>query len=67
MLTGSAGYEPFAWWLAREGIGRDLRERYVLSEELPPSLITPVKKLDAVEDNQLSEELSPHSRTLLSK
>jgi len=34
-------------------------------EELPPSLITPVKKLDAVEDNQLSEELSPHSCTLL--
>jgi hypothetical protein len=67
MPTGSAGYEPFAWWLAREGIGRDLRERYVVSEELPPSLIMLVKKLDAVEGNQLSEELSPHSRTLLSK
>ena len=36
-------------------------------EELPPSLITLVKKLEAVEGNQLSEELSPHSRTLLSK
>ena len=59
MPTGSAGYEPFAWWLAREGIGRDLRERYAVSEELPPSLITLVKKLDAVEGNQLSKELSP--------
>ena len=67
MLTGSAGYEPFAWCLAREGIGRDLRERYAVSEELPPSLITLVKKLEAVEGNQLSEELSPQSRTLLSK
>jgi hypothetical protein len=64
---GSAGWEPFAWWLAREGIGRNLRERYAVSEELPPSLITLVKKLDAVEGNRLSEELSPHSRTLLSK
>ena len=67
MPTGSADYEPFAWWLAREGIGRDLRERYAVSEELPPSLITLVKKLDAVEGNQLSEKLSPLSRTLLSK
>jgi hypothetical protein len=65
MPTGSTGYEPFAWWLARESIGRDLRERYAVSEELP-SLITLVKKLDAVEGNQLSKELSPHSRTLLS-
>ena len=60
-------YEPFAWWLAREGIGRDLRERYAVSEELPPSLITLVKKLDAVQGNQFSEKLSPHSRMLLSK
>jgi hypothetical protein len=33
---------------------------------LKNSLITLVKKLDAVEGNQLSEELSPHSRALLS-
>ena len=67
MGNSSVAYEPFAWWLARGGIGRDLRERYAVSEELPPSLITFVKKLDAVEGSQLSEELSPHSRTLLSK
>ena len=57
MAIGSTGYEPIAWWLAREGIGRNLRERYAVSEELPPSLITLVKKLDAVEGNQLFEEL----------
>ena len=59
-----AQYDPFAWWLTRERIGRDLRERYAVSEELPPSLITLVKKLDAVEGNQLSKDLN--SRTLLS-
>jgi hypothetical protein len=67
MPIGSADYEPFAWWLAKEGIGRELRERYAVSEELPPSLITLVKKLGAVEGDQFSEKLSPHSRTLLSK
>src|SRR6516225_8333351 len=49
MPTDSAGYKTFDRWLAREGIGRDLRERYAASEELPPSLITLVKKLDAVQ------------------
>ena len=44
-------YEPFAWWLAREQIGQDLRERYAVAEELPPRLLTLVKKLDAVQGN----------------
>ena len=57
-------YEPFAWWLTREQIGRDLRERYLVAQELPPHLLALLKKLDAVEDNQLAEESSPHSRTL---
>ena len=64
MPTGSAGYEPFAWWLAREGIGRDLRERYVVSEELPPRLLKLVRKLQAVEGNH---ELSPGLYMLFSK
>jgi len=42
-------YEPFAWWLTRERIGRDLRERYVVAQELPPRLLALVRKLDAVE------------------
>jgi hypothetical protein len=42
-------YEPFAWWLTRERIGKDLRERYAVAQELPPRLLTLVRKLDAVE------------------
>ena len=42
-------YEPFAWWLARERIGQDLRERYAVAQELPPRLLALVRKLDAVE------------------
>ena len=45
-------YEPFAWWLARERIGQDLRERYSVAQELPPRLLALVRKLDAVEDSQ---------------
>jgi hypothetical protein len=44
-------YEPFAWWLTREQIGRDLRERYSVAQELPPRLLVLVKKLGAVEGN----------------
>ena len=39
-------YEPFAWWLARERIGQDLRERYAVAQELPPRLLALVKELD---------------------
>jgi len=48
MATSSTGYEPFAWWLAREGIGQSLRQRYAAAKELPPSLSTPVSKLDVL-------------------
>ena len=44
-------YEPFAWWLTRERIGQDLRERYAVAQELPPHLLALLKKLDAVEGN----------------
>jgi hypothetical protein len=43
-------YEPFAWWLARERIGQDLRDRYVVAQELPPRLLALVRKLDAESD-----------------
>ena len=48
MATGSTGYETFAWWLAREGIGQSLRQRYAAEKESPPSLSTPVSKLDVL-------------------
>ena len=48
MAIGSTGYEPFAWWLAREGIGQSLRQRYAVAKELPPSSSTHFSKLDVL-------------------
>ena len=62
-----ADFEPFAWWLARERIGTDLREYYAASRELPSQILALVgrlgesspdapsllSKLDAIEGNQL--------------
>jgi hypothetical protein len=42
-------YEPFAWWLTREQIGQNLRERYSVAQQLPPHLLALVRELDAVE------------------
>jgi hypothetical protein len=39
MSTQGAHYEPFAWWLTRERIGQDLRERCSALEELPSRLL----------------------------
>jgi hypothetical protein len=36
MSSQHAHYEPFAWWLTRQGIGQDLRERNPALQELPP-------------------------------
>jgi hypothetical protein len=55
MATQCAQFEPVAWWWARNQIGRDLRELYEVSKELSPKLLALVRKLDAVEDNQLSK------------
>ena len=67
MATQSAQYEPFAWWLTREGIGQVLRKRYAVPKELPPRLATLVSKLSTVESNQSSQELLPRPRTLIEK
>jgi hypothetical protein len=56
MATLHADYEPFGWWLARERIGQDLRERYSMPEELPAQLLKLAEKLDAVVGNQLPQE-----------
>jgi hypothetical protein len=45
MATQSAQFEPVAWWWTRNQIGRDLRELYV-PQDLPPGLLTLVRKLD---------------------
>jgi hypothetical protein len=46
MATQSAQFEPVAWWWTRNQIGRDLRERFEVPKELPPTLLTLVRKLD---------------------
>jgi hypothetical protein len=39
-------FQPVAWWWTRRQIGRDLRERYQVPEELPSKLLVLVRKLD---------------------
>jgi hypothetical protein len=56
MVTLHANCEPFAWWLTRERIGQNLRERYSMPEELPAQLLKLAEKLDAVVGNQLPQE-----------
>ena len=46
MATQSAQFEPVAWWWTRNRIGQDLRERYEVPKELPPKLVSLVRKLD---------------------
>jgi hypothetical protein len=46
MATQSAQYEPVAWWWTRKEIGRELSERYEVPKELPPKLLTLVRRLD---------------------
>jgi hypothetical protein len=60
MATLRAHYEPFAWWLARERIGQDLRKRYPVLQDLPPRLLSLVRNLDAVEGNQSPQETLPN-------
>ena len=54
MQVGHATSEPvIAWWLDAERVGQSLRERYQVPKELPPKLLKLVRKLDAIEGNQL--------------
>ena len=63
-----ADFDPFAWWLARERIGTDLRDHYAASRELPSQILALVERLgDAVEGEQFREESSPDPPSLLSK
>ena len=60
MAKLSAHFEPFAWWLARERIGQDPRERYPVLQDLPPRLLTLVRNLDTVEGAQSPQEIPPN-------
>jgi hypothetical protein len=46
MAMQGAQFEPVAWWWTRNRIGQDLRERYEAPKELPPKLVSLVRKLD---------------------
>jgi hypothetical protein len=56
-------YHPsLTWGFIREEIGRALRERYQVPNELPIKLLALVRQLEGVESNQL-----PSPRTLIEK
>jgi hypothetical protein len=46
MPNDRAQYEPVAWWFTRQRLGRSLRERYEVPNELPASLLTLVASVD---------------------
>jgi hypothetical protein len=55
MQVGHASSEPvIAWWRDVERVGESLRDRCEVTKGLPPKLLKLVRKLDAIEGNQLS-------------
>jgi hypothetical protein len=63
-----AQYEPFAWWLATERVGADLREYYAASQQLPSQIRALVERLgDAIEGDRFCEDSSPNPPSLLTK
>ena len=68
MGTQSTHYEPFAWWLARERIGADLRDYYAAPQELPSEILALIERLGTtVGGDQSREESTPDAPSLLSK
>jgi hypothetical protein len=55
LAQGYTYYDGLTRWFIRERIGHGLRERYEVPKELPLKLLALVRRLDAVEDNQLSK------------
>jgi hypothetical protein len=53
MAQGYTYYDGLTRWFIRDEIGLGLRERYEV-QELPPKLLTLVRKLGAAEGNYLS-------------
>ena len=61
-------FELFAWWLAGERIGADLREYYAASQESPSPIRALVERLGgAVEGDPFREEPAPDAPSLLNK
>jgi hypothetical protein len=66
MGTHSARYEPFAWWLAREPIGADLRAFYTAPHELPSQIRALVERIGDPTD-PLRPDSTSVAPSLLSK
>jgi hypothetical protein len=60
-MQGFTYYDELTRSFTREEIGQGLRDRYLISKELPPKLVALVRKLAAVEGNRF------RSRTLIGK
>jgi hypothetical protein len=67
MGTDSAQYEPFAWWLARERIGADLRDYFAAPQELPSQILTLVETLNDTVERDPFRESTPDAPSLLNK
>jgi hypothetical protein len=46
LLKEDGYYEALIWWFTMHQIGPSLRERYQVPTELPPKLVTLVRKLE---------------------
>ena len=46
---GRSFVQGLIWWFVMGRIGQGLRERYEVPKELPPGLLTPVRKLDDID------------------
>jgi hypothetical protein len=68
MAKEYAHYEPYAWWLTKERIGQDLRNRYgAAPRELPPRMLALVRKLDTLENDRFEHLAKKSSPSLLKK
>jgi hypothetical protein len=48
-------YEQFAWWLTRQQLGEQLRERYRACKDLPTRLLRVVQGLDEKPEGKVAE------------
>ena len=60
MSDTDARYEPVAWWFTRRRLGRELKNRYQVPEDLPARLLTLISELDG------KPEVSSRTMSLLS-
>jgi len=67
MGTHSAPYEPYAWWLARERIGSDLRDYFAAPQELPFRILALVETLSDAAERDRFRESTRDAPSLLNK